>query len=108
MKVRPMEMLWMMPAGWRDCLPGVPRRGLGALPESHLFSAGGHMVTAMSTHFDKRLYPVVDAAHKEICCPDFAIALYPGHLWYANKDFVLNPNVPVPSNTPDILVAGGE
>ncbi len=64
------------------------------------FSAGGHMVTAMSTHFDKRLYPAVDAADKESCRPDFAIALYPGHLWYANKDFVLNPNVPVTRHTP--------
>jgi acetyl esterase/lipase len=64
------------------------------------FSAGGHMVTAMSTHFDKRLYPAVDAADKESCRPDFAIALYPGHLWKDDKNFELNPNVPVTSNTP--------
>jgi len=64
------------------------------------FSAGGHMVTAISTHFDKRLYPAVDAADQESCRPDFAIAVYPGHLWYANKASVLNPNVPVTSDTP--------
>ncbi|UCD52314.1 MAG: alpha/beta hydrolase, partial [Phycisphaerales bacterium] len=64
------------------------------------FSAGGHMVAAMSTRFDKRLYPAVDAADKESCRPDFAIALYPGHLWHPNKDFLLNPNVPVTGNTP--------
>ncbi|MBN1506314.1 MAG: alpha/beta hydrolase fold domain-containing protein [Sedimentisphaerales bacterium] len=64
------------------------------------FSAGGHMVTAMSTHFDKRLYPAVDAADEESCRPDFAIALYPGHLWYPDREFVLNPNVPVTNNTP--------
>jgi acetyl esterase/lipase/phage tail protein X len=64
------------------------------------FSAGGHMVTALSTHFDKRSYPAVDAADQESCRPDFAIAVYPGHLWYANKDFVLNPNVPVTRHTP--------
>ncbi len=64
------------------------------------FSAGGHMVTALSTHFDKRLYPAVDAADKESCRPDFAIALYPGHLWYAHKALVLNPNVRVTSHTP--------
>ena len=98
----------MMPAGWRDCLPGVPRRGLGALPESHLFSAGGHMVTAMSTYFDKRLYPAVDPADKESCRPDFAIAVYPGHLWYANKDFVLNPNVPVTRRTPPTFLLQAE
>lgn len=28
------------------------------------FSAGGHMVAAISTHFEKRLYPSVDAATK--------------------------------------------
>jgi acetyl esterase/lipase len=72
------------------------------------FSAGGHMVAAMSTHFDKRLYPAVDAADKESCRPDFAIALYPGHLWYADKDFVLNPNVPVTSNTPPTFIVQAE
>src|SRR5215471_17636781 len=44
------------------------------------FSAGGHLVAAMSTHFDKRLYPPVDAADKESCRPDFAVGVYPGHL----------------------------
>ena len=34
----------------------------------------------MSTHFEKRLYPAVDAADKESCRPDFAVAIYPGHL----------------------------
>jgi acetyl esterase/lipase/phage tail protein X len=72
------------------------------------FSAGGHMVTAISTHFDKRLYPAVDAADKESCRPDFAIAVYPGHLWYANKDFVLNPNVPVTRDTPPTFLLQAE
>jgi acetyl esterase/lipase len=44
------------------------------------FSAGGHLVAAMSNHFQKRLYPIVDDADKVSCRPDFAIALYPGHL----------------------------
>ncbi len=44
------------------------------------FSAGGHMVAAMSTHFERRLYPPVDAADKVSCRPDFAAAIYPGHL----------------------------
>src|SRR5579872_7080799 len=39
------------------------------------FSAGGHLVTDISTHFDKRSYPTVDAADKESCRPDFAVAL---------------------------------
>jgi acetyl esterase/lipase len=45
------------------------------------FSAGGHLVAAVSTHFARRTYPLVDAADKLSCRPDFAIALYPGHLW---------------------------
>ena len=66
------------------------------------------MVTALSTHYDKRLYPAVDAADKESCRPDFAIALYPGHLWYPDKEFVLNPNVPVTSNTPPTFLLQAE
>src|SRR5260221_2703099 len=57
------------------------------------FSAGGHMVAAMSTHFEKRLYPAVDAADKESCRPDFAVAVYPGHLWIDDKKFELNPDI---------------
>jgi acetyl esterase/lipase len=72
------------------------------------FSAGGHMVTAISTHFDKRLYPAVDAADKESCRPDFAIALYPGHLSKDDKSFELNPNVPVTSNTPPTFLVHAE
>jgi acetyl esterase/lipase len=44
------------------------------------FSAGGHLVAAISNHFAKRLYPRVDAADDESCRSDFAVALYPGHL----------------------------
>jgi acetyl esterase/lipase len=59
------------------------------------FSAGGHMVAAVSTHFGHRLYPAVDAADKESCRPDFAVALYPGHLWIDDKKFELNPDIDI-------------
>src|SRR6185369_5861526 len=72
------------------------------------FSAGGHMVAAISTHFDKRSYLAVDAADKESCRPDFAIACYPGHLWNEDKGFVLNPNVPVTANTPPTFLLHAE
>lgn len=74
------------------------------------FSAGGHMVAATSTHFNKRSYPAVDAADKENCRPDFAIALYPGHLWHPKDDnnLALNPNVPVTSNTPPTFLLQAE
>lgn len=64
------------------------------------FSAGGHMVAAISTHFDQRAYPAVDAADQQSCRPDFAIALYPGHLWQRDQNLRLNPSIPVTSNTP--------
>lgn len=71
------------------------------------FSAGGHMVAATSTHFDKRIYPTVDAADRESCRPDFAIACYPGHLY--NDDYLkLNPNVPVTADTPPTFLLQAE
>jgi acetyl esterase/lipase len=57
------------------------------------FSAGGHMVAAMSTHFEHRLYPAVDAADKESCRPDFAVAIYPGHLSLSEDGPGLNPDI---------------
>jgi acetyl esterase/lipase len=73
------------------------------------FSAGGHLVAAISTHFQKRLYPTVDAADKESCRPDFGVALYPGHM-FANttKAFELNPYIPVTSNTPPTFIVQAE
>ena len=72
------------------------------------FSAGGHMVAATSTHFDRRSYPAVDAADQESCRPDFAIACYPGHLWDGGEDLKLNPNVPVTTNTPPTFLLQAE
>jgi len=57
------------------------------------FSAGGHLVAAMSTHFEHRLYPAVDAADRESCRPDFAVAIYPGHLSIADNSIALNPDI---------------
>lgn len=65
------------------------------------FSAGGHLVAAVSTNFNKRLYPAVDAADKESCRPDFAVPIYPGHMLEGtSKEFELNPTLPVTKNTP--------
>jgi acetyl esterase/lipase len=93
------------------------------------FSAGGHLAAAMSTHFEKRLYPAVDAADKESCRPDFAVAIYPGHLsiaaaeWdarqgtkkfvvpqaaTADKNLTLNPEVPVSKRTPPTFLLQNE
>jgi acetyl esterase/lipase len=79
------------------------------------FSAGGHLVAATSTHFE-RVYAAVDDADKESCRPDFAIVLYPGHLNMDNgnearrvhKMLALNPAVPVSKQTPPTLLVQAE
>jgi acetyl esterase/lipase len=73
------------------------------------FSAGGHLSAAISTHFKHRLYPAVDAADKESCRPDFAVALYPGHLWMEDEGrFELSPDVPVTRETPPTFLLQAE
>jgi acetyl esterase/lipase len=96
------------------------------------FSAGGHLAAAISNHFERRLYPVVDAADKESCRPDFAVPIYPGHLslqaaeWDARqgtKKFViphpqhqsiadtnlaLNPDLQVTARTPPTFLLQAE
>ncbi len=73
------------------------------------FSAGGHLVAAISTHFDRRLYAEVDGADRESCRPDFGVALYPGHmLENTSRDFELNPAVPVTSGTPPTFLLQAE
>jgi acetyl esterase/lipase len=72
------------------------------------FSAGGHLVAAMSTHFKQRLYPAVDAADKESCHPDFAVAIYPGHLSLAANSLGLNPDIHVTGQTPPTFLLQNE
>lgn len=96
------------------------------------FSAGGHLVAAISNHYSKRLYPVVDAADRESCRPDFAIGLYPGHLslpaaeWdarqgtkkyvlpqgdhlsHADRSLVLNPDLHITAQTPPTFLLQAE
>ena len=74
------------------------------------FSAGGHLVAAISTHFTRRLYPSVDAADRESCRPDFAIALYPGHLSLAENTIELNPDIRshITSQTPPSFLLQNE
>ncbi|HEX5422271.1 MAG TPA: alpha/beta hydrolase [Candidatus Acidoferrales bacterium] len=71
------------------------------------FSAGGYLVAAISTHFDRRLYAPIDAADKESCRPDFAVGVYPGHLWL-EKRFGLNPYIHVTHDTPPTFLVQAE
>lgn len=93
------------------------------------FSSGGHLVAAISNHFDHRLYPAKDAADKESCRPDFAVAVYPGHLslsaaeWdakrgvkkfvvphppNADRELALNPDLHVTRQTPPTFLLQAE
>ena len=96
------------------------------------FSAGGHLAVAMSVHFEKRLYPRVDAADDVSCRPDFAVVIYPGHLSYAaaksdaedwtkkyalpppgdasiaDPDLELNPDLHVTGQTPPTFLLQAE
>lgn len=81
------------------------------------FSAGGHLVAAVSTHFDRRTYPPVDAADAQSSRPDFAIALYPGHLWAHEDedhrtrdqtDLKLRPDIHVTSAAPPTFLLMAE
>jgi acetyl esterase/lipase len=96
------------------------------------FSAGGHLSAAISNHFAQRLYPANDSADKESCRPDFAVALYPGHLSLtaaesdarrgtrkfalphsehpaiAEADLALNPDLHITSRTPPTFLLQAE
>ena len=72
------------------------------------FSAGGYLVAEISTKFERRLYAPVDAADKESCRPDFAVGVYPGHLWVGGDALKLNANVPVTRQTPPTFLLQNE
>ncbi len=77
------------------------------------FSAGGYMVADISTHFKKRAYSPIDAADNESCRPDFAIALYPGHMKIdefdkTKKEFALNPDIQFTKESPPTFLLQAE
>src|ERR1700678_2276538 len=72
------------------------------------FSAGGYLVAEISTDYAHRLYVPIDAADKESARPDFAIAIYPGHLSTSEKTLGLNPQVPVTRETPPTFLVQAE
>jgi acetyl esterase/lipase len=72
------------------------------------FSAGGYMVPLLSTHFKKRAYTPIDAADKESCRPDFAVALYPGHMEKKKGEFILNPEIHFTKEAPPTLIVQAE
>jgi len=72
------------------------------------FSAGGHLAAAVSTRFAQRAYAPVDAADKFSCRPDFAIVVYPGHLWTPGTALTLRHDLRVPADTPPTFILHAE
>ncbi len=72
------------------------------------FSAGGHLVAAVSTLYNHPVYNAVDKVDHVSSRPDFGIALYPGHLWLNKNKFKLNSNVPVSAQTPPMFIVQAE
>jgi acetyl esterase/lipase len=72
------------------------------------FSAGAHLAAAVSTHYEQRLYPRVDAADDLSCRPDFAVVVYPGYLADENKGFALSTDLPVTKETPPTFLVQAE
>ena len=63
------------------------------------FSAGGFLVVQTSNIFTSEYKPV-DDADKLSSRPDFAIAMYPGHLCRDADEATLNPDIHVTKETP--------
>ena len=79
---------------------GIDRNRIGVIG----FSAGGHLAAAVS-NAEKRTYEPIDAADRESSRPDFAILLYPGHLWDETKPGLqLSPWVQISPNAPPTLL----
>lgn len=98
---RAMGLLRLHAAEW-----GIDPHKVGVLG----FSAGGHLVAHISTHYAQRAYPPVDAADQQSARPDFAVALYPGHIWgseypgHVNQDIIGN----ITPDTPPTFLAHNE
>ena len=81
---------------------GIDPRKIGVIG----FSAGGHLAAAVS-NAGKRIYKSVDAADREPSRPDFAILLYPGHLWddtSRKTSLELAPWVEISADAPPTLL----
>ncbi len=72
------------------------------------FSAGAHLSSALSTHFDKRLYDPVDAADQLSCRPDFAVIVYPGYLANAAEAMAQNSEIHSTEKTPPTFIVQAE
>ena len=84
---------------------GLDAKRIGVLG----FSAGGHLVAALSTNFDTRTYDAVDDEDKVSCRPDFTLLIYPAYLTVKSEHGpLLAPELKVSSNTPPSFLIQAE
>ncbi|HTV82046.1 MAG TPA: alpha/beta hydrolase [Acidobacteriaceae bacterium] len=72
------------------------------------FSAGAYLAAALSTHFEERMYPAVDAADQFSCRPNFEMVIYPGYLSISEKNFEFNPAISVTADVPPTFLVQAE
>lgn len=81
---------------------GLDPRKIGVIG----FSAGGHLAAAVS-NAGKLTYEPVDDADRQAAWPDYAILLYPGHLWNETRSktsLELSPWVEISGQAPPTLL----
>jgi acetyl esterase/lipase len=72
-------------------------------------SSGGHVASTLATHYDRGDQASPDPVEQQSCRPDFAVALYPGHLWMEDENkFTLNPDIHVTRKTPPTFLLQAE
>lgn len=69
------------------------------------FSAGGYLVAETSADFNQQLYNPIDTADKESDRPDFAMAIYPGHIETSHG---LNQNLHFTREIPPTFIVQAE
>ena len=87
---------------YRSSSYGIDPRKIGVIG----FSAGGHLAAAVS-NAGKLTYKAVDEADRVGTRPDFAIVLYPGHLWNGDgskTSLELSPWVEISARAPPTLL----
>ena len=63
----------------------------------------------LGNHHDVRSYPIVDAADKESCRPDFVVLIYPGYLALEETGYQLAPELNIgTTTTPPTFIAMSE
>jgi acetyl esterase/lipase len=69
------------------------------------FSAGGHLVGAAATNFDRRAYEPIDEIDRVSCRPDFGILLYSGYFKVKDPDGhdALSPTIHTPAGIPPLF-----